>query len=412
MSPKKKNPEVDPELQALAESFAKKIKSEADLGDFSKLLKKMTVEAALGAEMEAHLGYAKHSPEGHHSGNSRNGYSSKRLKGDHGEVQISVPRDRNGSFEPQLVRKGQTRLTQMDDQILALYAKGMTTREIVAMFEELYGAEVSATLVSNVTEAVLERVVEWQHRPLEPVYPIVYLDGLVIMVRENRRVIHKTVYLALGIDLEGRKVLLGLWIAGSEGAKFWLTVLTELQQRGVQDILIACVDGLSGFPDAIRSVYPQAKVQLCIVHMVRNSLKYVSWKDYKAVTADLKRIYQSVSEAQAQHELEAFTERWDERYPQISKSWRNHWPNLITLFDYPQDIRKVIYTTNAIESLNSVIRKAIKKRKIFPHDDSAMKVIYLAIQDASRKWTMPIHNWKAAVNRFMIEFEDRIGQYV
>lgn len=412
MSPKKKKPEVAPELQALAESFAKKIKSEADLGDFSKLLKKMTVEAALGAEMEAHLGYAKHSPEGHHSGNSRNGYSSKRLKGDHGEVQISVPRDRNGSFEPQLVRKGQTRLTQMDDQILALYAKGMTTREIVAMFEELYGAEVSATLVSNVTEAVLERAVEWQHRPLEPVYPIVYLDGLVIMVRENKRVIHKTVYLALGIDLEGRKVLLGLWIAGSEGAKFWLTVLTELQQRGVQDILIACVDGLSGFPDAIRSVYPQAKVQLCIVHMVRNSLKYVSWKDYKAVTADLKRIYQSVSEAQAQHEREAFAERWDERYPQISKSWRSHWPNLITLFDYPQDIRKVIYTTNAIESLNSVIRKAIKKRKIFPHDDSAMKVIYLAIQDASRKWTMPIHNWKAAVNRFMIEFEDRIGQYV
>ena len=411
MSRRKKG-EVDPELQALAQSFAKQIKTEGDLGDFSRLLKKMTVEAALGAEMETHLGYARHSPEGHHSGNSRNGYSSKTLKGDHGEVQIEVPRDRNGSFEPQLVRKGQTRLTQMDDQILALYAKGMTTREIVETFKELYGAEVSATLISNVTEAVLERVVEWQHRPLESVYPIVYLDGLVIKVRENKRVINKTVYLALGIDMEGKKVLLGLWIAGSEGAKFWLNVLTELQQRGVQDILIACVDGLSGFPDAIRSVYPQAKVQLCIVHMVRNSLKYVSWKDYKAVTADLKRIYQSVSEAEAQHELEAFAASWDDRYPQISKSWRSHWPDLITLFDYPQDIRKVIYTTNAIESLNSVIRKAIKKRKLFPHDDSAMKVIYLAIQDASRKWTMPIHNWKAALNRFMIEFEDRIGQYV
>jgi transposase-like protein len=411
MSPKKKET-VDLELQALAESFAKKIKTQADLGDFSKMLKKMTIEAALGGEMETHLGYAKHSVSGHHSGNSRNGYSRKTLKGDHGEVEIEIPRDRNGDFEPQLVRKGQTRLTQMDDQILALYAKGLTTREIVAFFKELYDADVSATLVSTVTEAVLERILEWQHRPLEPVYPIVYLDGMVIHVRENKRVIHKTVYLALGIDVSGHKVLLGIWIAQTEGAKFWLNVLTELQQRGVQDILIACVDGLSGFPDAIRSVYPQTKVQLCIVHMVRNSLKYVSWKDYKAVTTDLKRIYQSVSEIQAQHELDAFAQRWDTKYPKISQSWRNHWPDLITLFDYPPDIRKVIYTTNAIESLNSVIRKATTKRKLFPTDDSALKVIYLAIEAASKKWTMPIRNWKAAMNRFMIEFEDRIGQYV
>jgi transposase-like protein len=411
MSPKTKR-DVDPELQALAESIAKKIKSERDLGDFSRLLKKMTVEAALGGEMETHLGYAKHSPEGHHSGNSRNGYSRKTLKGDHGEVEIEIPRDRNGDFEPQLVRKGQTRLTQMDDQILALYAKGLTTREIVAFFKELYDADVSATLVSTVTEAVLERILEWQHRPLDAVYPIVYLDGMVIHVRENKRVIHKTVYLALGIDLSGHKVLLGIWIAQTEGAKFWLSVLTELQQRGVQDIFIACVDGLSGFPDAIRSVYPQTKVQLCIVHMVRNSLKYVSWKDYKAVTTDLKRIYQSVSEIQAQHELDAFAQRWDTKYPKISQSWRNHWPDLITLFDYPPDIRKVIYTTNAIESLNSVIRKATTKRKLFPTDDSALKVFYLAIEAASKKWTMPIRNWKAAMNRFMIEFEDRIGQYV
>jgi transposase-like protein len=413
MSPKTKQAvDVDPELQVLAESLARQIKTQADLNDFSRMLKKMTIEAALGGEMEAHLGYAKHSPEGHHSGNSRNGYSSKTLKGDHGEVEIAIPRDRNGDFEPQLVRKGQTRLTQMDDQILALYAKGLTTREIVAFFKELYDADVSATLVSTVTEAVLERILEWQHRPLDPVYPIVYLDGLVIHVRENKRVIRKTVYLALGIDVSGHKVLLGIWIAQTEGAKFWLNVLTELQQRGVQDIFIACVDGLSGFPDAIRAVYPQTKVQLCIVHMVRNSLKYVSWKDYKAVTTDLKRIYQSVNETQAQHELDAFAQRWDTKYPKISQSWRNHWPDLITLFDYPSDIRKVIYTTNAIESLNSVIRKATKKRKLFPTDDSALKVIYLAIEAASKKWTMPIRNWKAAMNRFMIEFEDRIGQYV
>jgi transposase-like protein len=411
MSPKKKQ-SVDPELQALAQSFAKKIKSEADLGNFSKLLKKMTVEAALGGELEDHLGYAKHSPEGHHSGNSRNGYSRKTLKGDHGEVEIEVPRDRNGSFEPQLVRKGQTRLTQMDDQILALYAKGMTTREIVGFFKEMYDADVSATLISRVTEAVIDRVHEWQSRPLEAVYAIVYLDCIVLKVRQNKQVINKAIYVALGVDLEGRKQLLGLWIAETEGAKFWLSVLTELQNRGVEDILIVCVDGLSGFPDAIEAVFPKARIQLCIVHMVRNSLKYVSWKDYKAVTADLKRIYQSATETQARQEREAFGQRWDEQYPHISKSWDRHWPNLITLFDYPPDIRKAIYTTNAIESLNSVIRQATRKRKIFPNDDSALKVVYLAIQSASQRWTKPIRNWKAALNRFMIEFEDRLADHV
>lgn len=411
MSPKKKQ-RIDPELQALAQSFAKKIKSEADLGDFSKLLKKMTVEAALGGELEDHLGYAKHAPEGHHSGNSRNGYSRKTLKGDHGEVEIEVPRDRNGSFEPQLVRKGQTRLTQMDDQILALYTKGMTTREIVGFFKEMYDADVSATLISRVTEAVIDRVHEWQSRPLEAVYAIVYLDCIVLKVRQNKQVINKAIYVALGVDLEGRKQLLGLWIAETEGAKFWLSVLTELQNRGVKDILIVCVDGLSGFPEAIETAFPKARIQLCIVHMVRNSLKYVSWKDYKAVTADLKRIYQSATEAQAHQELEAFGQRWDEQYPQIGKSWNRHWPNLITLFHYPPDIRKAIYTTNAIESLNSVIRQATRKRKIFPNDDSAMKVVYLAIQSASQRWTKPIRNWKAALNRFMIEFEDRLADHV
>jgi len=288
----------------------------------------------------------------------------------------------------------------------------MSTREIVEAFKEMYDADVSATLISKVTAAVKEQVVTWQARPLEPVYPIVYLDCIVVKVRQDKRVINKSIYLALGIDLEGQKELLGLWIAETEGAKFWLSVLTELKNRGLQDILIACVDGLSGFPEAIATAYPKTKVQLCIVHMVRNSLKFVSWKDYKAVTSDLKKIYGSSTEAEAQLELERFGEQWDDKYPQIKKSWVRHWEHLITLFDYPTDIRKAIYTTNAIESLNSVIRKTTKKRKIFPNDESAMKVIYLACEQASKKWTMSIRDWKAALNHFAIEYEERLRDYL
>ena len=295
---------------------------------------------------------------------------------------------------------------------MALYAKGMSTRDIVDTFEEMYGVDISPALVSQVTNSIMERVVEWQSRPLEPVYPIVYLDCIVVKIRQDKRVINKAVYLALGINLEGKKELLGMWLSENEGAKFWLSVLTELQNRGLQHILIACVDGLSGFPEAINTAYPQARVQLCIVHMVRNSLKFVPWKDYKAVTADLKQIYQSATEQEAALELERFAQKWDDKYPQISRSWKAHWPNLITLFDYPEDIRRVIYTTNAIESVNSVIRKAIKNRRLFPNDDSAMKVIYLAIQSASKKWTMPIRNWKAAMNRFIIEFEEQLAPYI
>ena len=399
------------QLKAHVTKLAKGLKSEADLGDLTQQLMKMTVEAALGAELDDHLGYDKHDPAGRGSGNSRNGTSSKRLKGQHGEVEIDAPRDRAGTFEPQFVRKGQTRLTQMDDQILALYAKGMSTRDIVDAFKEMYDADVSATLISKVTDRVLNTVIEWQSRPLEAVYPIVYLDCIVLKIRHNKRVINKSMYLALGINMEGQKELLGLWLAETEGAKFWLSVLTELKNRGLQDILIACVDGLKGFPDAIAAEYPQTKIQLCIVHMVRNSLKYVSWKDYKALTADLKAIYKAPTEDAAMLELERFAEKWDGQYPQISKSWYNHWPNLITLFEYPPDIRRVIYTTNAIESLNSVIRKATKQRKVFPTDESAMKVVYLAIQSAAKKWTMPIRNWKPALNRFMIDLGDRLTDY-
>jgi len=288
----------------------------------------------------------------------------------------------------------------------------MTTREIVASFKEMYDADVSATLISKVTNAVIEQVVEWQSRPLDAVYPIVYLDCIVVKIRQDKQVINKAIHLALGVNMDGHKELLGMWLSENEGAKFWLSVLTELQNRGVKDILIACVDGLKGFPEAIQAVYPQTRIQLCIVHMVRNSIKFVPWKDYKPVSADLKRIYQSVTEEEALQALEQFAERWDDKYPQISRSWRNSWHNLNTLFNYPADIRKAIYTTNAIESRNSVIRKVIKKRKLFPSDDSAKKVVYLAIQEASKKWTMPIRNWKTALNRFMIEFEDRLADFV
>jgi len=394
-------------LQAMAEELAKDLHSEEDLEALSRALLKVTVERALAAELDHHLGYEKHAPEGRNSGNSRNGTSSKTLKGDSGQVKIATPRDRNGSFSPQLIGKGQRRLGKFEGRILALYAKGMTTRDIADVFKEMYDTDVSHSLISQVTEAVLEQVRDWQNRPLDEVYPVVFLDGMVVKVHQDKRVIKKTIHVALGINMEGYKELLGLWMAENEGAKFWMTILTELQNRGLKDIFIACVDGLSGFPEAIEAVYPDTKVQLCILHLVRNSLAYVSWKDRKAVAADLKAIYRAISEEQAKEALAAFAQKWDEKYPSISQAWTRHWERIIVLFDYPDEIRKVIYTTNAIESLNSVIRKAIKNRKIFPHDASALKVVYLAIQQASRKWTRPIVHWKRALNRFAIEFEGR-----
>ncbi|WP_407273857.1 IS256 family transposase [Dickeya ananatis] len=397
-------------LKALATELAKGLKTEADLNQFSRMLTKLTVETALNAELTDHLGYEKNTPKS--GSNTRNGYSTKTVLSDAGEIELSTPRDRENTFEPQLIKKNQTRITQMDSQILSLYAKGMTTREIVATFREMYDADVSPTLISKVTDAVKEQVAEWQNRPLDAIYPIVYLDCIVVKVRHNGSVINKSVFLALGINTEGRKELLGMWLAENEGAKFWLNVLTELKNRGLQEILIACVDGLKGFPDAINSVYPQTHIQLCIIHMVRNSLKYVSWKDYKDITSGLKAVYRAPTEEAALMALEAFAGVWDEKYPQISKSWRTHWENLNTFFGYPPDIRKAIYTTNAIESLNSVIRQAIKKRNVFPTDDSVRKVIYLAIQSASKKWSMPIQNWRLAMSRFIIEFGDRLGAHL
>lgn len=399
------------QLSALAQELAKDLKTPDDLAALSAQLTKLTVEAALGAEMQAHLGYAPHEVC-ESTTNTRNGYSAKTVKGSQGEVTINVPRDRDSTFDPQTLRKGQTRITGMDDQVLSLYAKGMSTRDISDVFQEMYGTGISAGLVSKITNAVMEQVIEWQNRPLDPVYPIVYLDCIVLKVRQDKRVINKAIYLALGVNLEGEKELLGLWITETEGAKFWLQVLTELKNRGVEQPLIMCVDGLKGFPEAINTAFPQTRIQLCIVHMIRNSLRFVPWKEARAVIADLKRIYQSMTEQEAAIELERFNDTWGAKYPQITKSWRANWPNLITLFDFPESIRRVIYTTNAIESLNSVIRKSVKTRKLFPSDEAAIKVVYLATQAASKKWTMPIHHWKAAMNHFMIEFEEQLAPYM
>jgi putative transposase len=373
-----------------------------------KHLTKRLVERALEGEMTTHLGYEKNAREGSNSGNSRNGKTAKEVKGDFGEIEIQVPRDRNSQFEPQLVRKGQRRLEGFDEKVIALYARGMTTREIQGHLHELYGVEVSPTLISNVTDAVLEDVKAWQNRSLEAVYPIVYLDAIHLKLRTNGHVQNQAVYLALGINLAGYKDLLGLWVGESEGSRFWLNVLTELQNRGVRDILIACVDGLKGFPEAIETAFPKTQVQLCIVHLTRHSLKYVSWKERKEVAGDLRAIYGAPTVEAAEEALEAFASKWDPRFPSISKSWRSRWENVIPFFSYPPEIRKVIYTTNAIESVHSSIRKVTTKRGAFPTSDSVRKVLYLAIQKASKKWTRPIRHWPAALNHFTIAFEGRV----
>lgn len=396
------------DLETIGKQLAKGVKTQADLKDVTGKLMKIILESSLNAELDEHLGYEKNEKADKRRNNTRNGSYKKTVKGDHGETQITVPRDREASFEPKIVPKGKTRLEGFENNILALYARGMTTRDIQASIKELYnGAEISHSVIANVTDAVIDEVNQWQSRPLDSTYPIVFLDCIVVKVHQDKRVINKAIYLALGINCEGNKDLLGLWISENEGAKFWLSVLTDLQNRGVRDLFITCVDGLSGFPDAISAAFPKTKIQLCIVHMVRNSLRYVPAKDMKAVARDLKSIYRSATVAEAEKALEELGEKWSEKYPQIERSWRRNWENLITMFDYPDEIRKIFYTTNAIESLNSVIRKAIRNRKIFPSDQSALKVIYLSVKKASEKWTMPLRNWKPAMNRFAIEYEDR-----
>jgi putative transposase len=399
----------------LLDELLKEYKNPEDLlgeGGILKQLTKALIERCLNAELDTHLQEEKANlpePETDEPKpkNRRNGHSKKTIKGEFGQTDISVPRDRNSEFEPIIVPKGQTRFNGFDDKILSLYARGLTTRDIQAQLQDLYGVEVSHALISNVTEAVETERLEWQNRSLDAVYPIVYFDALVVKVRHEGRVINKAIHLALGVNLAGHKELLGLWMTTNESSKFWLSILTELQNRGLKDMFIACVDGLTGFPEAIEAVFPQTRVQLCIVHLVRNSLSYVSYKDRKALAADLKKVYGAATEAAAEQALVEFGERWDKQYPTISKSWLNHWQRVIPFFTFPADIRKAIYTTNAIESLNMTLRKVLKNHRVFPTDEAAMKVVYLALGNVSKKWTMPIRDWKAALNRFAIEFEGR-----
>lgn len=370
-------------------------------------LKKRLIERAMEAEMEEHLGYKKHEIKGRGSGNSRNGHGSKNLIADDSRIDLAVPRDRKSEFEPKIVPKGKRRFDGFDEKIIAMYARGMSTRDIQATLEEMYGVDVSPSLISTVTASIIDDFHAWQSRPLDQVYPIVFFDCLVVKSRDERKIRNKSIYLALGVNMEGRKELLGLWIANTEGAKFWLGVITELKNRGVLDMFIASIDGLKGFPEAIETVYPETEIQLCIVHMVRNSCKYVSWKDRKELCADLKRIYGAATVEQAEMALRDFSDKWDSKYPSVSMLWQRHWERIIPFFYYPDDIRKAIYTTNAIESVNRILKKFLKTKGAFPSDEAIFKLLYLALGNISKKWTMPIRNWKMALGQFAIKFQDR-----
>lgn len=427
---------MDASLRTKAEKLAGEIASQArtaeDLNGLMRLMMKSALERMLDTEMDVHLGRKELPIDGKmepgpaeapaaasmppsnsttRSPNRRNGRSKKTVRGDVGELTIATPRDRDGTFQPQLIGKHQRRVPGFDEKILALYAKGMTTRDIQDIVRELYDVEVSATLISEITADLDVEVTAWRTRPLEAVWPIVYFDGIVVHVRgANGRVSKHTVYVALGVNIDGHKELLGLWLGENEGAKFWLSCLTDLKNRGLRDIFVVCIDGLSGFAEAVHAAYPQTKVQLCIVHLVRAALRYVSTQDSKAVIADLKKIYQAATVVEAEQALEEFTQAWDEKYPTIAKMWRAKWTDIITLFDFPPAIRKAIYTTNAIESVNSVIRKFTRNRKIYPNEESALKIVYMAIHEASKKWTMPVRHWKQALNHFAIMFEDRMPE--
>jgi putative transposase len=406
------------QAEQLAHELATQVTTLDDLNGLMRTLMKTALERMLNTEMDVHLGRRANpaattavaepaTPPA--AKNRRNGHSQKTVGGDMGEITLKTPRDRNGTFEPQLVAKGQRRLAGFDEKILALYAKGMTTRDIQEVVKDLYGVEVSPTLVSEITADLDAEVTAWRTRRLDAVWPIVYLDGIVVHVRgENGRVSQHTMYVAIGVNLQGRKELLGLWLGQTEGAKFWLSCLNDLKERGVQDIFIVCVDGLTGFPEAIRTAYPQTKVQLCIVHLVRAALRYVTDTDSREVAADLKAIYQSATAEEAEGALGSFATKWDAKYPTIAKQWRAKWCEIVTLFEFPTPIRRAIYTTNVIESVNSVIRKFTRNRKQYPSGESALKLVYLAIHEASKKWTMPIVGWKQALNHFAIVFEGRL----
>lgn len=393
------------------ESELAKCKTMDDLCGKDGLIQRLVggmVEQLLEKEMDEHLGYTKHSSEGCNSGNSRNGKTSKTVQSSFGPVELKVPRDRNSEFEPQLVKKRQRTITSFDDKIISMYARGMSTRDIQAHVQEIYGAEISPTAISNITEKAIELAKEWQARPLRKTYPITYFDAIHYKVREDSKVITKAVYTCLGIDLDGRKDVLGIWVGESEGAKFWLRVFSELKNRGVQDIFIACVDGLKGLPEAITAVFPDAEVQLCIIHMIRNSFKYVPHKHSKEFVGDLKLIYRAETESKAEDRLAKLQEKWEKKYPLAVKPWQSHWDNIRTFFKFPDEIRRIIYTTNAVESLHRQFRKTTKNRAVFPTDESLFKLLFLSVAGLSEKWTMPVHGWRSALSQFSVLYGDRL----
>jgi putative transposase len=380
-------------------------------GDIQSKLKRLfagTIEHMLEAEMDEHLGYEKHSVEGNNSGNSRNGHNTKTIISDYGESEIAIPRDRNSEFEPRVLGKRQTRTDEIEQKILAMYSKGMSQRDIEDHLHEIYGADIPQTLISKITDKILPEVNEWQNRPLDTVYPIIYFDGIVFKSRKDHQIINKCVYTVLGIDMEGQKDILGTWISENESASFWAGVASDLKKRGVTDIFIACHDNLKGLGDAINAVFPKTKQQLCIVHQVRNSVKFVSYKDRKAICADLKKIYGAVNLDDAEYALEEFREKWNQKYPAILRSWDENWTDLTTFFEYPQEIRHLIYTTNAVEAYHRMVRKFTKSKAIFPTDDAIRKVVYLSVKEITKKWTMPARDWGMAYSQFAIFFAERL----
>jgi putative transposase len=394
----------------LAALITEECATPADLTAKLKDLFAGALEKMLEAEMEEHLGYEKNSFLGNNSGNSRNGYGRKTVKSEWGESEINVPRDRNGTFEPQVIEKRQTRTDDIENRVLAMYAKGMSTRDIEDHLRDIYGVEASASLISRITDKLMPAVAEWQSRPLDAVYPIVFLDGIVFKVRKDSRVINKCMYSVLGINLEGRKEILGIWLSENESASFWTTVCNELKNRGVADILIACRDNLSGFSSAIETVFPKTEQQLCVIHQIRNSTKYVPYKDIKPVMADLKLVYGAPTLEDAEYRLEEFREKWGKKYPQILKSWDANWAELSTYFKYPQEVRTLIYTTNAVEGFHRMLRKFTKTKTIDPTDDAVRKSVYLSIQEISKKWSMPIRDWGIIIGQLTIFFEDRLQE--
>lgn len=394
-----------------ARELVKLLASECgDLGDIQKLLKNLfagTIEEMLESEMEEHLGYDKHATIGNNSGNSRNGYNRKTIQSEFGTSQISIPRDRNGDFEPKLIEKYQTKTDDLENRIIAMYAKGMSNRDIEDHLRDIYGVEASASLISRITDKIMPAVMEWQSRPLDSVYPVVFLDGIVFKVRKDSRVINKCVYSVLGINMDGKKDILGIWISENESASFWASVCNDLKNRGVTDILITCRDNLSGFSQAIEATFPKTEQQLCIIHQIRNSTKYVSYKDLKPLMGDLKLIYGAPTLDDAEYRLEEFAEKWDCKYPQISKSWRANWTELSTYFKYPEEVRRLIYTTNAVEGFHRMLRKYTKTKTVYPTDDAVRKSVYLSIQEITKKWYMPQRDWGIIMGQLMIFFEER-----